>query len=181
MNKIEICSKALNKIGAIEIDSFEDDTPEAQIASSMYPLVKRKTLSSFAWSFAVKSATLVRIEEVDRDFRVAYALPEDMVRAIKLESGAAYRIVGNKLLTNVETAVLEYIYDAEEENFPPMFAAAIVSSLAAEFAFALIDDGAKFNMMQRQAMTELREARFLETSQGERKRIKNFSLNSARN
>ena len=44
---IGICSNALLKIGAEGITSFEDGTAEAEIAYSLYPLLRDGLLSAY--------------------------------------------------------------------------------------------------------------------------------------
>ena len=50
---VSICSKALLKIGAQTITSFEDGTAEAEVAANLYPLVRDSLLSAYPWSFAI--------------------------------------------------------------------------------------------------------------------------------
>ena len=57
---IGICSNALLKIGAEGITSFEDGTAEAEIAYSLYPLIRDSLLSSYPWSFA-KAQKILRL------------------------------------------------------------------------------------------------------------------------
>lgn len=54
---IGICSNALLKIGAEGITSFEDGTAEAEIAYSLYPLLRDGLLSAYPWSFAKAQKT----------------------------------------------------------------------------------------------------------------------------
>ncbi|MDR0367438.1 MAG: hypothetical protein LBH41_02580 [Rickettsiales bacterium] len=183
-----LCSEALCKIGARGIDSFDDQSAEAETAAATYPLVKRKLLSSFAWSFAMARADLARADGGDAQPCNAsceaacyrYALPSDFLRAAGTSPDFRHRIAGGALESRAEAVSLCYIADTDEANFPPLFAAALVSSLAAEFALSMLDDTARFNALQRQSLIELREARLADSQQGMPKKIKNFPLIDSR-
>lgn len=61
LSGIEMCSSALVKLGAAGIDSFDDGSAEARVASRLYPLVRDALLSVHPWSFA----TVGRVPESD--------------------------------------------------------------------------------------------------------------------
>ncbi|MDR3126174.1 MAG: hypothetical protein LBT92_00910 [Rickettsiales bacterium] len=174
MNSIELCSQALVKIGAAPIVSFDDGSLEASVASYAYPLAKRKLLSSFAWGFATKSARLSSLSGG------AFAVPNDFLRAICVRPKCAYAITGHKLAADADAIELDYVADVGEELFPPLFESALMYSLAAEFAMSLLDDSARYNLMEHTALLELREARFQDSSQKSAKSIKGFPLVDAR-
>ena len=52
-SSISLCSKALLKIGASSITSFEEGTAEGEVAANLYPYIRDGLLSSYPWSFAV--------------------------------------------------------------------------------------------------------------------------------
>lgn len=47
LTKIGLCSRALLKIGARTISSFEDGSAEAEVAQNLYPGVRDALLSSY--------------------------------------------------------------------------------------------------------------------------------------
>jgi hypothetical protein len=174
MNSIDLCSQALVKIGASPIVSFDDGSLESSVATYAYPLAKRKLLSSFAWGFATKTARLNRLADG------SFFIPGDFLRAIRVRPEKEYRIVGRSLLSDADSVELEYVADVGEELFPPLFESALMYSLAAEFAMSLLDDSAKFNLMEHTALLELREARFQDSSQRSARSISRFPLVDAR-
>lgn len=174
---IDLCSKALHKIGANEIVSFDENTPEAELSKSIYPVLKRKLLSSFVWSFATKVLKLSLIEDENQtEFQYCFLLPSDFIRAIKISPKVPYKIIENKLVANVSDVVLTYVSDVDEENFSPAFLNAFIYILSAELSLSLLDDVAKFNLFYRLYNSELREARFLDSAQETAKHFDNFSL-----
>ena len=177
---IDLCSKALHKIGANEIVSFDEGSVEAEFAKSIYPVVKNKMLSCFSWSFATKQQNLNKIfeeeNERDSDFVNAFMLPNDFLRAVKICPKIVYKICGNKLYTNADKVNLTYIADVDEGSFSPAFVNAFIYAMAAEFSMCLLDDATKFNLFYRLYNSELREARFLDSVQESPKQINDFSL-----
>lgn len=126
-SSIELCSKALNKIGANSITSLDEGTVEADICSSIYSSLKQKLLSLYSWSFAIKTSNLEKTELAERyDYTYAYVLPIDFLRAIKIASGDSYKIAGNYLFSDDNEVNLEYVADVEESKFSPLFISAFI-------------------------------------------------------
>ena len=71
-----LCSRALLKLGAQTIASFDEGTAEAEVAANLYPAVRDALLSAHPWSFATGQAALVRLDATPAaDFRHAFQLP----------------------------------------------------------------------------------------------------------
>ncbi|MDR2098903.1 MAG: hypothetical protein LBO78_02660 [Rickettsiales bacterium] len=178
---IDLCSKALHKIGASEIVSFDEATPEAEMASGFYPSLKARLLAAFPWSFATVEARLSRLaEKGGSGYAFAFALPNGFLRAVRIAPSVPYKIMGGRLLSNAGELALLYVADVPEENFSPAFASALVYALAAEFSTSLLNDAAKFNLFYKLHMIELKEAKFLDSAGESPKGIKSFPLIDAR-
>lgn len=175
---VDLCSKALNKIGASEIVSFDEGTPEAEFSRSIYPVLKHKLLSSFPWSFAIEVKKLNKLvnENVDGEYVNCFLLPSDFIRAVKISSKLPYKIIGDKLFSNATVVILTYISDVDECRFSSAFVSAFIYALAAELSMSLLDDVSKFNLLYRLYTSELREARFLDSVQESPKKFDDFSL-----
>ena len=176
-SSIELCSKALNKIGANSITSFNDDTVESEICESIYLTLKQKLLSLYSWSFAIKTAQLLQDNNVQRyDYNFAYILPNDFLRAIKISSDGKYKIFGNHLFSNEENVELEYIADVDEEYFSPLFISSFIYLMAAELSVSLLNDTSKYSLFYRLFNSEIKEAKSMDSMQQTNKTLKNFSL-----
>ena len=89
---VSLCSKALLKIGAQTITSFEDGTAESEVSANLYPLVRDSLLSSYPWSFAIAQKRLGRLDLTPvADFKYAFQLPSDFLRIISAGSGSKGR------------------------------------------------------------------------------------------
>ena len=80
---ISLCSKALIKLGAQPIISFNENTVEAQVALQLYQSVRDALLSSYPWRFATAQIHLNRLQENPQaDYMYSYQLPNDFLRAL---------------------------------------------------------------------------------------------------
>jgi hypothetical protein len=127
ISSVELCSSALVKLGAQAISSFQDGTTEAEVASRLYTLVRDALLCVHPWSFATSQASLVRLSgEPVSDFAHAYALPQDLLKALSAGDasrprGLRFQIIHRQLHTNADSVVLSYIFRPSEGDFPPYF------------------------------------------------------------
>lgn len=183
---IEMCSRALVKIGAGRIQSFTEGTDEASAADALYALTRDSTLSSYPWVFAFEQAPLVRqLPAPTADYAWSYALPADLLIVRSLGAtgrgrGAVYRIAGGVVQTDAEEVVVTYTRRVPEEEMPAYFQAALVAVLAAELVIPLTESTARWQGLQQRAETMLREARRIDAQQSTPPAIESWPLIEAR-
>ncbi|MCO6419107.1 hypothetical protein JYK14_23525 [Siccirubricoccus sp. KC 17139] len=186
LSALALCSRALLKIGAQPVASLDEGTAEAEVAANLYPAVRDALLSLFPWSFATAQATLPRLSaRPTADFDHAFQLPVDFLRALSAGTpgsgrGLAYRILEDRLHCSAEQVVLSYIFRPAEAAFPPFFAAALATRLAAEFCIPLTENTSRAQLLLSQAEAELRAARQADSQQATPRAIENFPLLNAR-
>ncbi len=186
LSAITLSSRALIKIGARSISSFDDGSTEAEVAASLYPGVRDAVLSAHPWTFATAQADLPRLSGVPvADYPYAFELPPDFLRALSAGGsgrgrGVGYRIAESRLHAPSENMTLTYIFRAAESTFPAFFASALVARLAAEFCLPLTEVSSRGEALQRQAELELRAARLIDSQQDTPRGIEDFSLIAAR-
>ena len=179
---ITLCSKALIKIGAKSITSFEEETAEAEVANQLYEPTLQNLLASYPWRFALTQKNLARLTESPvSDYQYAFQLPNDCVRVLSAgqnikSSGLNYKIVGQKLYTNSETVILNYIRRPEENSFPAFFVDALVGKLAAEFCLPLTESTTRTDYVKKMAETSLSAARLVDSQQNINSSFQDFSL-----
>ena len=182
MTAITLCSKALLKLGANTISSFDEGTAESEMAAILYGNVRDSVLSSYLWSFALAQERLAMFaSEPIADFAFSYALPLDFLRVISAGSsgrgrGIEYRITGNSLHSNSAEVMLTYIYRPKEDDLPPFFIQALVTKLAAEFCLPLTDSISKTDYLNKLAEEEIRRARLIDSQQDTIQAIDSFPL-----
>lgn len=183
---IGLCSRALIRIGAHPITSFQDGTAAAEIAGALYNASRDALISSYAWSFASAQQALTRLEgEPLADYRYAYALPNDFLRAVSAGNGArgrgiSYRIARGQLHTDSEAVTLSYVFRPDESEFPPYFDTALIAQLAAEFCIPLTENTSRSEAMFRMAEKDFARARQIDAQQDTPNRIERFPLTDIR-
>lgn len=179
---ISLCSKALLKIGASTIASYEDGTAEAEVASNLYPVIRDGLLSVYPWSFAVAQTSLGRLAENPlADYQYAYQLPNDLLRIISAGGhgqgrGLEYRVSETTLHTNSKRVNLTYIFRPAESSFPAFFADALVSRLAAEFCLPLTESASRAEYLAKKANDDITKARLIDSQQATPQRFEDFTL-----
>jgi hypothetical protein len=186
LSSIAICSRALLKLGADTIASFDEGTAEAEVAANLYPSTRDALLSAHPWSFATAQTTLARLTaEPLADFDVVYQLPADFLRALSAGAegrgrGLDYRIHERRLHANVEPVVLTYVFRPDESAFPPFFDQTLIARLAAEFCIPLTESTSRAESLHKLAETEFRRAKTIDSQQDRPERFEGFSLADVR-
>lgn len=186
LNDTALCSRALIRIGAAPIASFDDGTAESEIAGALFAPVRDALLSAYGWSFATGQVTLNKLGAPPvADYSNAFGLPNDFLRALSAGSGGRgrglnYRIARGSLHTNADEVMLTYIFRPAEEEFPPYFDAAVIARLAAEFTIPITENTSRAEAMFRLAELEYARARQIDAQQDSPGRIEDFSLINAR-
>ena len=179
---ISLCSKALLKIGASTITSFEEGTAEAEVAANLYPCIRDGLISSYPWSFALAQTRLPRLETTPlADYAYAYLLPDDFLRIISAGSGnkgkgLQYRIAKDCLHTDISEVNLTYIYRPDENNFPAYFCEALINKLAAEFCIPLTESSTRAEFLNKLAENTINRARSIDAQQSTPSCFEDFTL-----
>jgi len=135
--KIEIINMALAHLGEAAIQSIDEGSAPSNAARTHYDNARRATLRAYHWSFATKVQRLARLDSDSPDFDYVYALPSDLLSAIRLlgDSEIKYEIRQKELHTNADEAKLEYIYDeTDADRFDDGFVEAFAYQLASKLA-----------------------------------------------
>lgn len=186
LNDVALCSRALIRIGAAPITSFDDGTAESEIAGALFAPVRDGLLSAYAWSFATGQIALSQLETPPvADYQHAYGLPTDYLRALSAGSGPKgrglnYRIARGALHTDAQQVVLTYIFRPEEEEFPPYFDQALIARLSAEFTIPVTENTSRAETHFGLAEAEFKRARQIDAQQDSPASIERFSLIDAR-
>lgn len=182
LSPIALSSRALLKLGAAAIASFDEGTAEAEIAGNLYGGVRDALLSAHPWNFATGQASLARLAASPvADYAYAFQLPADFLRALSLGHGGAgrgvaYRIAERRLHCDAPAVVLTYIFRPDESEFPPFFAQLLVDRLAADFCIPLTESTSRAEALRKIAEAELRRCRSIDAQQDSPGRIEDFTL-----
>lgn len=186
LSDVALASRALIRIGAVPITSFDDGTAESEIAGALFGPVRDGLLSAYAWGFATGQVALTQLETAPiADYDYAYQLPTDFLRALSAGSGSRgrglkYRLSRGALHTNASEVVLTYIFRPEEEEFTPYFDQALIARLAAELTIPITESTSRAETLYRLAEKEFERARQIDAQQDTPGRIEDFTLIKAR-
>ena len=182
LSAVALCSRALLKLGAEAISSFNDNAPEAELASALYGPVRDALLSAHPWTFATGRVRMNRLPVGNEGgFRFAYQLPDGFLRAIGVESmgrqpGPSFQIAGRRLLTDAPIPTLVYVFRPPERDTPPFFNQALIARLAAEFCIPLTESSSRSQGLSQSAEAEFKRARQIDSQQHTVHRVADFSL-----
>lgn len=141
--KIEICNRALAKIGDdYTITSFYDEIKTARFSELLYESTKNMLLRSYPWRFAVKRFNSPELAETPAyGYNHQYLIPWDCLRVLSLQDeNLEYAVEGRNILVNNDGGSLRYlgIKKVDDPNeYDEMFTEALVLKLAVEFAIPI--------------------------------------------
>lgn len=158
-SKVEIWNQAISHLGeGKEVQSENEASGEAAACRRYYDLALKSTLRGFTWPFATKFAALSLVEELEGDedeWAYSYQYPSDGLLIRRVLSGdrtdnrqsiVEYKIVGDKVYTDLEDAWIEYtFYESNHGKYPDDFVLALSFKLALLIARRL---GAEENVIQ---------------------------------
>lgn len=169
---IKICSRASVLMGGSPISSFTDGTVESDVCDAMYEDVARAALTNTRWRFSTNQNVLNRIVAAPTGrFDAAYQLPADMlmINAITVnDMPIEYDIYGDKAYCNAvanDTVIADYIFRAEEANWPPYFTIAVEFTMAGILAVSVARDSQLASLMEQKANIFMMQARRLDSQQ----------------
>jgi hypothetical protein len=169
---IKICSRALILIGEEGISSFNDGTAQSDVADAMYEDVARASLTNTRWRFATAQAQLNRLVSApDGRYSAAYQLPANMLMlsAVTVQDHPIkYDTYGSKVFcdaSDTDVLIADYIYRADEADWPAYFTIAVEYAMAAVFAVSIARDAQMSQMMEQKAQFHMIQARRLDSQQ----------------
>ena len=137
---VEICNRALQKLGAARIVDITDNSKNARSCNTAYNPTRLKELRRHTWNFAIKRASLpASVTPPLFDYRFAYPLPTDFLRLlapdpISNREDIEWVIEGNTIVTNDSAPLqIRYVADITDPNLmDPLFREAVSADLAME-------------------------------------------------
>lgn len=150
-SSVTIANRALQKVGAATITSFDEGSREADQVKLMYEPVRKAELQDNLWTFSIKRKQLsaeTATPAFGRSYQ--YQLPADYIRKAPLDPSIAplpddILFEGRLLLTDDNGPMnIRYVSsDTEEETYDPMFVEAFAARLAMELAEPLTQSATK--------------------------------------
>lgn len=141
VTNLAICNQALRSIGADEITSLDDNVETARVLTDIFTPIRNEVLSAHPWNFAIKRDGLTASTTPDWGYDYSYSLPSDYLRIIRMEDDEEFKVEQDKLLTDEDEANVLYIAKiTDSSKYTPWFVSALVSRLAAELAYSIVNN-----------------------------------------
>lgn len=147
-SQVEICNRALTKLGAARITSIIDASKSARCMAALWDTVRRAELRKRNWNFALARTSLPSLSTAPAyGFANAFQLPADFLRLVQVSDiyvipgmtdyregdDSPYAIEGQQLLTDFSAPLkLRYVKDVTD---PGTFDALFVEAMAAKLAY----------------------------------------------
>jgi hypothetical protein len=190
---VEICNSALNMLGANNITALSEDSKNARLLNQRYESVRDSVFRSHTWNCLIKRVELAADSDTPtHEYSYQYTLPADCIRVLKvgghhngsssdLDSGQKFKIEGRKLLTDETTIYLIYIFKNTDPNeYDTLLIETIAARLASELCYAITASTSLAGQMYELYNQKLREARFVDATEGTADNIDSSSFINSR-
>ncbi len=148
---VEICNRALQKVGAQRIVSITDDNVRARACNAAYEVLRDGELRANVWNFSIARAELAEDATTPAWGRAAaYTLPADWLRMAPQypEDNTVepdWQIEGKKIITDDSAPIyLRYVYKVTDPNeMDVLFRELLAATLAIEICEELTQSNTK--------------------------------------
>lgn len=164
---VEICNRALQKLGAKRITSLDQDSVNARACLAAYSSCRQAELRAHPWSFAVDRTALAADAQAPAFGKAnAFTLPAECLRVLapypeQNLNSLEWQIEGRKIYTD-ESAPLYLRFITDEEDpavMDPLFREALSCRMALEMCEELTQSNSKKESVRSDYTQAIREAR----------------------
>ena len=191
----DIINTALILLGAEEITGPDDNSAQAQIMRSLYPISRDSTLEAHEWSFAIRTFTpALSVDAPGGHWAYAYPLPSDIIRLLEVDHGSTqssrseitrnqipHEVQGRNILTNHPIGFCTGIRRVEDEGiYSNLFCEAFAAKLAMKACVAITESNTRLQSCAALYEGFLKQAKSRDGQQGTTRRVRSRWLNNAR-
>lgn len=148
---VQICNKALDKLGQNPIISLTDGNKAASICNRNWEMIRDEVLRAHPWNFAVTRATLAPSSIApDWGFANKFPLPSDNLRLLEVLdlSTNEYQVEKRFILADDDVLYIRYIARITDPNeYDAQFVNLAASRLAIELCEPLTQSTTKKKML----------------------------------
>lgn len=137
LSQVRVANLALQKLGAQEIVSMDEDTRERRAITRCYTMLRDRELRAHNWNFSIRRAVLAPSTVAPLfEFAKAFPLPADCLRPLPPSRDVDWTIEyheGSKHILTNEGAVIYLRYVSrvtDETQFDPLFADMLACKIA---------------------------------------------------
>jgi hypothetical protein len=168
---VDLCNKALDKLGQGPITSLDDNTKSARLCSRNWPIVRDAVLRAHPWNFAITRDVLAPVELTASEtvsqwgFTYRFPFPTTMLRLVEVRdlSTSDYQVEGRNILANTDTLYVRYVKREEDPNkYDSMFFDAAAACLAFEMCESITQSNTKKDALWQEYKDRLGDAKGLD-------------------
>lgn len=183
--QVSIASNALLLLGAKTINSLDEGTDRASIASNLYASVRDALLRSHPWNCAVKRVILAADVEVPAfDYTAQFTLPSDWLKTISVGIEGYevdYKHESGKILSGGTSLALRYIFRNEvEATWDAMLVRAMELKMAAEMAYPITASASMADITHNKLLQHMKAARAVDGQDDPPQTLGDFPLLASR-
>lgn len=154
-SEVQICNRALQKIGAKRIASLTEDSRNARSMNTAFEPVRDALLREHTWSCATKRQALPALAAAPAfTFARAFELPSDFLRMLPPDPSVNYNdldwtIEGRQILSNDSAPLnIRYIFKLTDPNqMDASFREALSARLAVETCYEITQSNTKVQIV----------------------------------
>lgn len=182
---VDIANYALNTLGASNISAFDENSKPARIVNQRYASVRNTVFRAHPWNCLIRRTELA--QETDAPtfgYAYQYALPTNpyCLRVLEFSNGTlsypqdnmfsntggpVFVIEGRKLLTDEGTAKIKYVAEiTDPQEYDANLIEALAARLAMEICYAITGSTSMIQMTASLYDEKLKEARFVDGTEG---------------
>jgi len=185
-SQIDICNRALIRLGAPTITSIDDNTKSAKLCKKLYDMVVSEVHGEGPWSNAVKRVALAQNATAPAfGYDSQYTLPSDLIKVIAINDITPgdydHRVENGNLLISLDAVSIQYIaLLSTPGSFGNYLTNSIVDLLSAEMAYAFTGNGSLATSLRQNYMSRVRENLAMDNQQGSKDIIQVRDLTDVR-
>lgn len=184
-SNVDIANYALNTLGANNISSFTENSKPARLINQRYDSVRDTVFRAHPWNCLIKRAELGRETDVPNfGYAYQYALPTNpfCLRVLEFSNGnlsypqdnmfsntggPVFVVEGRKLLTDEGIAKIKYIGRVTDpQEYDSNLVETLAARLAMDICYAITGSTTMIQMTASLYDEKLREARFIDGTEG---------------
>ena len=187
---VDIANYALNSLGANNISSFDENSKPARLINQRYDSVRDSVFRAHPWNCLIRRAELA--QETDAPafgYTYQYALPTNpyCLRVLEFTNGTlsypqdnmksntggpVFIVEGRKLLSDEGVVKIKYVARiTDPQEYDANLIDVLAASLAFEISYAITGSNTVKQMMAAEYSDKLKQARFVDGTEGAPQRL----------
>jgi len=187
---VDIANYALNSLGANNISSFDENSKPARLINQRYDSVRDSVFRAHPWNCLIRRAELA--QETDAPafgYTYQYALPTNpyCLRVLEFTNGTlsypqdnmksntggpVFIVEGRKLLSDEGVVKIKYVARiTDPQEYDANLIDVVAASLAFEISYAITGSNSVKQMMAAEYSDKLKQARFVDGTEGAPQRL----------